>query len=242
MDAYNADAYYSMGFIAWSRWYPAYGKARAGLGMRQEDPGPIKDAGVRADLAARFGPVIEAGLRSLEKALEINPQYDDAMAYMNLLIRERADLRDTAEEWKRDTAIADEWVRKALAIKKTKMEQRNYPVISDAPPLPPPSPSKAQADRPRRIRIADNVVQENRLRNVLPVYPELARRAGIQGVVRLSIVVGYQGLVSDIKVISGHPLLIPAALDAVQQWEYRPAILNGQPVQVETEVSIPFKL
>jgi tetratricopeptide (TPR) repeat protein len=116
----NADAHYSMGFAAWSKWYPAYGKARASLGMRQEDPGPIKDAAVRANLTARYGPVIERGLRALEKALKINPQYDEAMAYMNLLIRERADLRNTAEEYKRDVATADGWATKALAIKKAK--------------------------------------------------------------------------------------------------------------------------
>src|ERR1019366_8032387 len=112
-------------------WYPAYGKARAGLGMRIEDPGPIKDAGVRADLTARYGPVIESGLRALEKALEINPQYDDAMAYINLLVRERADLRETAEEWNRDVALADEWVTKALATKKAKAERRSADVIAD---------------------------------------------------------------------------------------------------------------
>ena len=124
-DPNNADAWYSMGFVAWSKWYPAYAKARASLGMRPEEPGPIKDGGVRADLQGRYGAVLESGLRALEKALEIDPQYDDAMAYMNLLIRERADLRDTAEEYKRDIAIADDWVMKALATKKAKAEQRN---------------------------------------------------------------------------------------------------------------------
>ena len=103
-DPNNAEAWYSMGFLAWSKWYPAYAKARASLGMRPEEPGPIKDGGVRADLTGRYGAVLESGLRALEKALEIDPQYDDAMAYMNLLIRERADLRDTAEEYKRDIA------------------------------------------------------------------------------------------------------------------------------------------
>jgi tetratricopeptide (TPR) repeat protein len=119
-DPTNADAWYSMGFVAWSKWYPAYTKARASLGMRPEDPGPIKDGGVRAELTARYGAVLEGGLRALEKALEIDPQYDDAMAYMNLLIRERADLRDTAEEYKREVAIADDWVMKTLAVKKVR--------------------------------------------------------------------------------------------------------------------------
>jgi len=232
-DPNNADAWYSMGFIAWSRWYPAYAKARASLGMRPEEPGPIKDGGIRADLQGRYGAVLESGLRALEKALEINPQYDDAMAYMNLLIRERADLRDTAEEYKRDVAIADDWVMKALATKKAKAEQRNANVLTPPPPAPAP---------PSRIRIAGNVVEAQRRRDVAPVYPDLARQAGVQGEVRLDVVIDKQGRVSSIRVISGHPLLIPAALDAVKQWEYKPTLLNGQPVEVATEVSVPFVL
>ena len=243
VDSQNADAWYSMGFIAWSRWYPAYGKARAGLGMRPEEPGPIKDAGVRADLKARYGPVIDSGLRALEKALEINPQYDDAMAYMNLLIRERADLRDTAEECKRDVAIADEWVRKALATKKEKAERRNANgVFASTPPPPPPPPPGTQATPPQRIQISDNVMQGKRLRDVPPVYPELAKQARIEGVVRFNIVIDRQGRVMDIKVISGHPLLIPAALESVKQWEYNPTLLNGQSVEVATEVAVNFTL
>src|SRR5471030_2391837 len=111
----NADAYYSLGFIAWSKWYPAYGAARERLGMKQEDAGPILDVAVRQDLKDQYGPVIEAGLQAIQKALWINPQYSDAMAYMNHLIRERADLRDTPAEYRQDTAEADEWMRKALA-------------------------------------------------------------------------------------------------------------------------------
>jgi TonB family protein len=227
VDPYNADAYYSMGFIAWSGWYPDYSKARTGLGMRPEDPGPIKDAGVRADLTARYGPLLDSGLRALEKALEINPQYDDAMAYMNLLIRERADLRDTAVEWEQDVAIADDWVQKALATKKAKAEQRS---------------ANGMMSAPQRIKISGDVVQRQRLRDVQPVYPELARQAQVQGIVHLNIVISKQGQVMDIKVISGHPLLIPAAIEAVKQWEYNPTLLNGQPVEVATEVSVPFVL
>ena len=242
-DPNNADAYYSMGFIAWSRWYPAYSQARAGLGMRPEAPGPIQDAGVRADLMARFGPVLESGLRALEKALEINPQYDDAMAYMNLLIRERADLRDTADECQRDVAIADEWVQKALATKKAKAEQRNANAgMVGPPPPPPPPPGQPGANAPQRIKISGDMVQRQKLRDVPPVYPELAKQAQIQGVVRLDIVIDKQGHVSNIRVLGGHPLLIPAALDAVKQWEYNPTLLNGQAVEVATEVSVNFLL
>jgi len=125
VDPQNADAYYSLGFIAWSKWYPAYGAARAGLGMKQEDPGPIKDKKVKEELKAKYGPVIEAGLQSLDKALQINPEYDDAMAYENLLVRERADLADTKEDYEKQIKIADDWVQKALATKKIKLEKKS---------------------------------------------------------------------------------------------------------------------
>ena len=92
-----------MGFIAWSKWYPVYGTARAKLGMKQEDPGPIKDKKVKEELKAKYGPVIDGGLQALDKALQINPDYDDAMAYENLLVRERADLADSKEEYEKQT-------------------------------------------------------------------------------------------------------------------------------------------
>src|SRR6185369_12133350 len=114
-----------MGFIAWSRWYPEYGKARAALGMKQEDPGPIKDKKVKEELKAKFGPIIDGGLQALDKALQINPEYDDAMAYENLLVRDKADLADTKEEYEKQIKIADDWVQKALATKKIKAEKKS---------------------------------------------------------------------------------------------------------------------
>jgi TonB family protein len=236
----NAHAYYSMGFIGWSKWYPAYGKARADLGMRQEEPGPIKDADVRADLTARYGPVIDSGLRALEKALEIRPDYDDAMAYMNLLVRERADLRDSAEECQRDVAIADEWVNKALATKRAKAERRSLDsqmAVPAPPPPPPPPPERAQKDDPRRIVIGGAVMKDKLIRAVPPVYPN-EPGVRVKGDVQLSIVIDKQGRVTEIKAISGHPLLVRAAIDAVKQWEYQPTLLNGQPVEVETLVEM----
>jgi tetratricopeptide (TPR) repeat protein len=125
VDPKNADAYYSLGFIAWSDWYPEYQKTRANAGMKQEDPGPIKDKKAREDLKARYGAVIEKGLASLDKAIDINPDYDDAMAYENLLVRERADLCDTKVEYDREIQKADDWVNKALETKKRKAEKRS---------------------------------------------------------------------------------------------------------------------
>jgi tetratricopeptide (TPR) repeat protein len=119
----NKEAYYSLGVITWGKWYPELMGARAKLGMKPEDPGPIKDQKIRQELKAKWGPVVEEGIQNLQKALEIDPEYDDAMAYMNLLIRERADLADSVEEYKKDVQTADNWVQKALETKKIKAER-----------------------------------------------------------------------------------------------------------------------
>jgi Tfp pilus assembly protein PilF len=117
----SAVGFYSKGFIAWSEWYPADGTARANLGMKIDDPGPIKDKKVKEELKAKYTSVIEDGLKNLDKALEVDPKYDDAMAYENLLIRERADLADTKEEYEQAIAKANEWVDKAMAVKQEKI-------------------------------------------------------------------------------------------------------------------------
>jgi TonB family protein len=228
VDPNNADAYYSMGYIAWSKWYPAYGAARERLGMKPEDPGPIADIAVRQDLSTEYGPVIEAGLQALQKALRINPQYSDAMAYMNLLIRERADLRDTPAEYRQDTAEADEWVQKALAARKQQAEQQMTP--------------RPAADAPQRIRIGGSVQESKLVSHVPPVYPPQAAQIRLAGVVHLDVIVGKDGRVANIAVNGGHPLLIPAALEAVKQWVYQPTLLNGIPVEVVTQVDVYFSL
>jgi hypothetical protein len=88
--------------------------------MKPDDPGPLKDKKVREALAVKNLPYVEEGLASLEKARGIDPEYDDAMAYTNLLYREKADLEATVNECKQDLATADAWVEKAMAIKKVK--------------------------------------------------------------------------------------------------------------------------
>lgn len=124
VDPKNADAFYSEGFIAWSKWYPAWVMARLELGMKQDDPGPIKDKKVKDQLKAQWTPVIDGGLKALDKTLEINPEYEDAMSYKNLLIREQADLLDSKEEYDAAIKTANDWVQKALDTKKIKAERK----------------------------------------------------------------------------------------------------------------------
>jgi len=114
------EAYYTLGVIAWQRTFQPRMEARAEIGMMPEDPGPIKDAEVREALREKNLPIIESGIDMLEKGLQVDPEYDDAMAYLNLLYRERADLEDTPEAYERDISEAENWVDKTLATKKIK--------------------------------------------------------------------------------------------------------------------------
>jgi hypothetical protein len=98
-------------------------EARTKLGMKPETPGPIKDKKVKAELQEKYSEVITAGIQNLEKALQIDKEYDDAMAYLNLLYRERADIADDEAGYTKDTDMADQWIAKALETRKIKAER-----------------------------------------------------------------------------------------------------------------------
>jgi len=120
VDPKEKEAYYTLGVIAYQKWLPALMTARSNLRMRPEDPGPLKDKKVKEELKTEYGGIVDEGMQNLNKALEIDPEYDDAMAYLNLLIRERADLLDSTEDYKKQVEIADGWLQKALDTKKIK--------------------------------------------------------------------------------------------------------------------------
>lgn len=82
----------------------------------------------------------------------------------------------------------------------------------------------------------------NLIYRVQPVYPELARQARIQGPVRLRAIISKTGAIENLQALSGHPMLVSAAVNAVRQWRYRPYLLNGEPVEVETEITVNFML
>lgn len=93
-----------------------------------------------------------------------------------------------------------------------------------------------------RVRVGGQVQSARLIYQEHPIYPPLARAARIQGVVRMEAIIGKDGTVQDIKVISGQPFLIESALEAVSRWRYQPTLLSGEPVEVATEVDINFTL
>jgi periplasmic protein TonB len=99
-----------------------------------------------------------------------------------------------------------------------------------------------KAATPQRVRVSQGVTQGLLIRKIQPNYPPLARQARIQGSVLLQAVISKDGAIENLRLISGHPMLAPAALEAVKQWRYKPYILNGEPVEVETQITVNFTL
>ena len=112
-------------------------------------------------------------------------------------------------------------------------------VLSAAAP-PPPPPPKPQA--PKRIRVGGMVESARLIFQPKPEYPPLAKMARIQGTVRLDAIISKDGTIQDLRVLSGHPLLVKSALEAVQRWRYQPTLLNGEAVEVATEIDVNFTL
>ena len=103
---------------------------------------------------------------------------------------------------------------------------------------PPPPPPKAKGP----VRVGGNVIAANLLRQVQPIYPPIAKTAHISGTVVLHAIISKDGTIEQLGYISGPPLLMKNAMDAVRQWRYRPTMLNGEPVEVDTTVSVVFTL
>jgi len=106
--------------------------------------------------------------------------------------------------------------------------------VGGAPP--PPKPTQT------RIRQGGAVTAASLINKVNPTYPPLARQTRISGTVRLHAIISKDGSVQQLEVLSGHPLLVQAALDAVRQWRYRPTLLNGEAVEVDTTIDVIFSL
>lgn len=103
--------------------------------------------------------------------------------------------------------------------------------------LAPPKPVQ-----PKRVRISQGVTEGMLIHKVMPLYPSVARSARIQGAVVMNAVIGRDGTIQNLHLTSGHPFLAAAALRAVSKWQYKPYELNGQPVEVETQITVNFTL
>ena len=130
-DPQNKEAYYTLGVIAWTQFVAPWREAIAAQSLKPEDPGPLHapkkkgEADLKADLKAKYWQPLTDGIEDEKKALQIDPEYENAMAYMNLLLRYRAILDDTKEAYDADTKQADDWVQKSLETTKKKAKKKS---------------------------------------------------------------------------------------------------------------------
>ncbi len=101
---------------------------------------------------------------------------------------------------------------------------------------------QTQQEAPRRVRVSADVAQKLVAKSVPPHYPKEAREQDIQGSVLMNVIITKDGDVAKCDLASGHPALAQAAIDAVKRWKYRPYLLNGEPVEIETQVKVNFTL
>lgn len=160
-DPANKQAHLALGVIAWTEFHPAWMEALATNGWKPGDAGPWRNAASRAKLLSQYGPLIEDGIANFRAAIEIDPQYVDALLYASMLVRERADLRDTLDQYNRDNAEANEWTRRAGDVRRERLQRPQSAAVGPAawyeslalvmalpppppvlPPPPPPLPPK----------------------------------------------------------------------------------------------------
>ena len=110
------------------------------------------------------------------------------------------------------------------------------------PAAPPEPPRPVEQKPPQRIRQGGLVQAALLLNRIVPEYPAIARTAHVSGTIVLHAIIAKDGTVQELTYVSGPPLLIKAAMDAVRQWRYRPTMLNGGPVEVETTIDVVFNL
>jgi TonB family protein len=196
--------------------------------------------------------LVKKGIASEDRALELNPDYLDAMVYKNILLRMQANLTpDTADQAR---LIAEADVLRDRVIEQQKARGLTASPASGAMPPPPPPPPPAPGLAPmsaeyrqvidmyKPLRIGGEVKAPMKVRDVKPVYPAEAQAARVQGVVIIEAVVDPQGQIAATRVLRSIPLLDEAAASAVQQWEFTPTLLNGQPTAVLMTLTVNFTL
>jgi TonB family protein len=116
------------------------------------------------------------------------------------------------------------------------------PYLLNGEPVEVETTATVRVGPPQKLRVSQGVMESNLVHKVNPDYPEEARASRIQGDVILKVIISREGDVSHLEVISGHPLLAEAALNAVKQWKYKPYFLNGNPVEIESTILVRFHM
>jgi TonB family protein len=234
---------------------PDYAAAHAGLGLALSDNGDLENAIAEFRNVIRANPNDSAARNQLALTLMKRGYLDSAITEYRESVRLNPQDAEThyalanalEKEGDSDGALAE--YRETLRLKP------DFGATHPMPPLPtleknenlaasgiPASVSAPKKNPPSRIRQGGIVQAGKLIRRVQPGYPPLATQAHVSGKVRLHAIIAKDGTVREVDVLSGHPLLVQSAMNAVKQWVYRPTLLNGQPVEVDTTIDVDFKL
>jgi protein TonB len=169
--------------------------------------------------------VEQRAIRETHQARELN---DDVLREPSRIPLKTSMVHDESVSAERPPSVGD-FVPGGVANSVVTEIAREPPVIAKLPP-------------PVKMRVSSGVASGMLVHQVKPQYPPLAVQARVQGTVVLQAVIGKDGTIRELRLISGHPMLAPAAIEAVKQWRYRPYLLNGEPVEVDTQVNVNFTL
>ena len=224
----------------------------------QQAPAPVQRTGVGAAVGAISATPPDSAPRQVKSIVfsGISPEAEQELR--NRLQVHEGDTVTTADMLRISRAVQeyDSHLRASFTMRpgpdsnnETVLRISVLPQANGSGPLPvpvPPSPNvqtvPSTPTPPGTIRVGGNVQSAKLVKQPVPVYPPLAKQARIQGTVQLSVLIGPDGTVQDVQLLSGHPLLVQAATDAVKQWVYQPTLLNGTPAPVLTVVDVNFTL
>jgi TonB family protein len=186
---------------------------------------------------------LHAGAAAEDRALALKPDFVEALVYKNLFLRQEAAIEGDTPKGRALLAEADALRSKAMAMRATQpppsAAQMRTPGM---PPPPPPPPPPGDREVPNAIRLAAGQQPPVKIKDAKPEYPQDAKDAGVQGIVILDATIDEQGDVANVRVVRSVPMLDQAATDAVRQWKFQPALLNGKPVAVIVTMTVNFTL
>ena len=187
---------------------------------------------------------IDSGIAASDRAIALDSEYVEALTYKNILLRMKGNLETNPARKQQLYAEADALRNKAMSLAKSRPPRAPRPGEPAPPPPPPPPtpPERYQVDGQVAVRIGGEIKTPKKLRDVRPVYPEEAQAARVSGMVIVEAVIDTHGMVRSTSVLRSIPLLDQAALDAVQQWQFTPTLVDGAPVPVIMTVTVNFTL
>ena len=244
----RADLYYDLGMVDWQP-VKQFVEARRATQVGQAATNPASCITPSAAVMKSADDAID----NMQKALAAEPGYFPAAAYLATMYQDRAGWQCQKEAARSaDLKSASEWRAKTFNGAQTATSQVSLGPANAVswqgvtpfgmPPPPAGGATNGSDSSSKKVTITAGISQGLLVTQVPPVYPPLAREARIQGTVGLQAIIGTDGAVESLELVSGHPMLAPAAIEAVKQWKYRPYLLNGVPIEVRTTINVNFIL